>query len=521
MKTLLLIILDGWGVRKARQGNAVALARTPNYESFLQSYPHGQLGAAGEAVGLPAGQMGNSEVGHLNLGAGRIVYQEFTRISQAVKDGSFFKNPVLIEAYQRAKRSDGAVHLFGLVSDGGVHSHLDHIYALLKLALNQGVEQVFVHAFLDGRDTPPTSACRYLEELQRKMDELGVGSIATVSGRYYAMDRDRRWERTKRAYVALVYGEGEKAKTPVEAVENAYKRGETDEFVKPTVVNASAAPQSSRDLGLVKEGDTVIFFNFRPDRVRQLTRSFIEPNFREFDRGPAPPNVFLVTLTQYDEELDVPVAFPPVSLKNILADVLSQHGLKQLRIAETEKYAHVTYFFNGGEEVSREGEDRVLIPSPKVATYDLKPEMSAYEVTERVIKEIRREFYHFIVLNYANPDMVGHTGYLEAAVKAIEAVDDCVGKVTKTLLAKGGEVLITGDHGNAEEMSDEEGKPHTAHTTNPVPFIYLGSRSVKLREGGILADVAPTVLALLGLPKPEEMKGQSLFINLQGKKNND
>ncbi len=521
MKTVLLMILDGWGVRESRQGNAIALARTPNYEKFLQIYPHSRLGAAGEAVGLPAGQMGNSEVGHLNLGAGRIVYQEFTRINQAIKDGSFFKNPVLIEAYQKAKKNNSSVHLFGLVSDGGVHSHLDHIYALLRLALAEGVQRVFVHAFLDGRDTPPKSARRYIEELQRKIDELGVGSIATVSGRYYAMDRDRRWDRTRLAYEALVYGKGEKAKTPVEAVEKAYQRGETDEFVKPTLVDSSVESGGGQGLGLVSEGDVAIFFNFRPDRVRQLTRSFIEPHFKGFDRGPTPPQVFLVTMTQYDEDFDVPIAFPPVGLENILADVLAQHGLKQLRIAETEKYAHVTYFFNGGEEEPREGEDRVLIPSPKVATYDLKPEMSAYEVTERVVKEIKREYYHFIVLNYANPDMVGHTGYLEAAVKAIEAVDDCLGQVARALLTQGGEMLITGDHGNAEEMLDEEGESQTAHTTNPVPFIYLGTRRLKLRDGGILADVAPTVLDLLELPKPAEMEGQSLFVNLQEKKNND
>lgn len=521
MKALLLMILDGWGVREARQGNAVALARTPNYEKFLQVYPHSQLEAAGEAVGLPAGQMGNSEVGHLNIGAGRIVYQEFTRINHAIKDGSFFKNPVLIEAYQKAKRNNGSVHLLGLVSDGGVHSHLDHIYALLKLALSQGVKRVFVHAFLDGRDTPPKSACRYLKELQRMIDELGVGYIATVAGRYYAMDRDHRWDRTKLAYEALVFGKGEKASTPVEAVENAYQLGETDEFVKPTLIDSSVESKGGQGAGLVKEGDTVIFFNFRPDRVRQLTRSFIESDFKEFDRGSRPPRVFLATMTQYDEEFDIPVAFPPLGLKNTLADVLAQHGLKQLRIAETEKYAHVTYFFNGGEEEPGAGEDRVLIPSPKVATYDLKPEMSAYEVTERAIKEIKRENYHFTVLNFANPDMVGHSGYLEAAIEAIEAVDDCMGQVAKAILAQGGEVLITGDHGNAEEMLDVEGKPYTAHTTNPVPFIYLGKRSLKLRRGGILADIAPTVLALLGLPKPVEMKGQSVFANLQEKKNND
>ncbi len=502
-KPLLLIILDGWGLREEKEGNAILQAKTPNYNSFLAHFPHTKLGASGEAVGLPEGQMGNSEVGHLNLGAGRIVYQEFTRINLAIKTGEFFQNPTLKKAFRLGKNS--RLHLLGLVSDGGVHSHEKHISALIEMAKREGVTELFIHAFLDGRDTPPKSALTYLKRLQGKIEEIGVGRVATVSGRYYAMDRDRRWERTELAYKAIVYGEGEVAETPLKAVEKGYERGETDEFIRPTVI------KDLKGKKLVRSGDVVIFFNFRPDRARQLSRAFIFSDFKEFDRGEKPPRVHFVTMTQYDVRFPVPVAFPPEKLENILADVLAENGLKQLRIAETEKYAHVTYFFNGGVEKPRPLEERILIPSPKVPTYDMKPEMSAYEVTERVIKEIEKDIFDVIIMNYANPDMVGHTGVLSAAIKAIEAVDECLGRVVRKVEEVGGECLITGDHGNAEEMVDSSGKPHTAHTTNPVPFIYVGKLNQDLRSDGILADVAPTILDILDLEKPLQMKGESLF----------
>jgi 2,3-bisphosphoglycerate-independent phosphoglycerate mutase len=503
-KPLLLIILDGWGLREEREGNAILQAKTPNFDSFLNCFPHARLSASGEAVGLPDGQMGNSEVGHLNLGAGRIVYQEFTRINMAIKTGGFFKNPVLKKAFELGKNS--RLHLLGLVSDGGVHSHEEHIYALLEMARREGVKELFVHAFLDGRDTPPKSALTYIKKLQKKMGEVGVGRIATVAGRYYAMDRDKRWERTKLAYEAIVYGKGEFAADAIQAVEKGYGRGETDEFIRPTVVGGLEGKR------LVRDGDASIFFNFRPDRARQLSRAFIFPGFNEFDRGEEPPHVHFITMTQYDVRFPVPVAFPPEKLENVLADVLAENGLRQLRIAETEKYAHVTYFFNGGVEKPKPLEERVLIPSPKVPTYDLKPEMSAYEVAERVIKEMEKDIFDVIIMNFANPDMVGHTGVLKAAIKAIEAVDDCLGKVVRKVREVGGECFITGDHGNAEEMVDAfTGKPHTAHTTNPVPFIYLGKNNRALRDDGILADVAPTMLEVLRLKKPSEMKGESLF----------
>ncbi|MGB9885832.1 MAG: 2,3-bisphosphoglycerate-independent phosphoglycerate mutase [Moorellales bacterium] len=504
-RPVVLVVLDGWGLREATEGNAVAQAQLPVYRSLLRSCPWTELQAAGEAVGLPAGQMGNSEVGHLNLGAGRIVYQELTRISRAIADGSLFTNSVLVEAVEKAK--SGALHLMGLVSDGGVHSHLEHVYGLLELARRHGVTRVFVHAFLDGRDTPPASALIYLEQLEAKCRELGVGRLATVMGRYYAMDRDKRWDRTERAYRALVRGEGVRAGHFRPAVEEAYRRGTTDEFVPPIVLE-----EDGRPVATVRSGDAIIFFNFRADRARQLTRAFVDEDFSGFDRGPDRPRVHFVCLTQYDVTIPAPVAFPPETPRQTLGEVLAARGKRQLRIAETEKYAHVTFFFNGGVEAPNPGEDRLLIPSPKVPTYDLKPEMSAYEVTAAVEEKIRQDLYDVIIMNYANPDMVGHTGVMEATVRALEAVDTCLGRVLAAVEARGGVALVTGDHGNAEMMQEEDGSPHTAHTTNPVPFILVGEkyREARLRPG-ILADVAPTLLEILGIPKPAEMTGDSLL----------
>ncbi len=501
---LLLTILDGFGWREEKEGNAVRLAKTPTLDQLFSSCPWTLIQASGEAVGLPAGQMGNSEVGHLNIGAGRIVYQELTRINLAIRDASFFRNPVLNEAFLRAKEGKHSVHFLGLVSDGGVHSHLEHLYALLQMAKNLDLERVFVHAFLDGRDTPPKSALTYLEKLERKFNQIGVGKVATVSGRYYAMDRDKRWERTKLAYDCLVLARGERAKSSLEAVERAYSRGETDEFVRPTVV----IPE-----GTITSGDSVIFFNFRPDRARQLSRALNEKDFTDFEREKI-VEIFYVTFTRYDETFPYPVAFPPQSLENILADVLAANEVRQLRIAETEKYAHVTYFFNGGDEKPRSYEDRILIPSPKVPTYDLKPEMSAYEVTQRLLKELEKKIYQVIILNFANLDMVGHTGKLEAAIKAVEAIDECLGILIDKIQEFQGACLITGDHGNAEEEISSDGSPHTAHTSNLVPFIAVipCNVSCRLRDGGILADIAPTMLEILGLPKPSEMTGSSLIL---------
>lgn len=509
LRPFVLIVLDGWGLGEPSPSNAIYVAKTLNMDYLMSHYPSCKLEANGLSVGLPEGQMGNSEVGHLNLGAGRIVYQDFTRINLAIENSSFFENKVLKNAYLKAKRNNKQVHLMGLVSDGGVHSHINHALALLKMAKKYDVENVVIHAFLDGRDTPPQSAIGYLEEVEKEIQKEKVGCIATICGRYYAMDRDKRWERTKKAYDALVHGWGYFASSSIEAVKKAYARGETDEFVSPTVVNAY---KNNR----IHDGDSVIFFNFRPDRARQITRALTEENFKEFDRGGKSPVVNFVCFTEYDKSFKLPVAFPPERMKNILADVLAEHGLRQLRIAETEKYAHVTFFFNGGVEKPKPLEDRILIPSPKVPTYDLKPEMSAYEVTERVIQEIRSDKYDFIVINYANADMVGHTGKFQAAVKAIEAVDKCVGEVVKEVLKKGGELVITADHGNADVMLNENAKePHTAHSTNPVPFIFVSEkRKARLRECGKLADVAPTVLTALGVPVPSEMTGESLFSNI-------
>ena len=506
---ILLLIMDGYGLNNKKEGNAIALAKKPNLERLFASYPNTVLGASGLDVGLPEGQMGNSEVGHLNFGAGRVVYQEITRIDKAIKDGSFFGNKVLLEAMNKIKENNSSLHLMGLVSDGGVHSSLNHLYALLKLAKEKRVENIFVHAFMDGRDTSPFAGKDYIKELLGKFKEYGIGSFSTIVGRYYAMDRDKRWERIEKAFRAMVYGEGKLTSDPVKAIEESYKEGVTDEFIKPIVVSETGDPHYGR----IKENDVGIFFNFRADRARQLSYVLTEKEFKEFDKK-SNLSIYLVTLTQYDEKLKVHVAFSPVKLKNILPEVLSRKGLKQLRIAETEKYAHVTFFFNGGEEKPFEGEDRVLIHSPKVPTYDLKPEMSAFEVTEKVVQEIESKKYDFILLNYANPDMVGHTGVLEAAIKAIEAVDTCVGKVVDAVQKVGGIAMVTSDHGNAEMMVDyNNGEPFTAHTTDLVPFILMkdGFKG-KLREKGILADVAPTILYLMGIEKPAEMDGENLIL---------
>ena len=501
--------MDGWAEGPAGETNAISLAKTPNYDRFVQDYSSVTLGASGEDVGLPAGQMGNSEVGHLNIGAGRIVHQDLTRISKAIEDGSFFNNPVLASAIEGAAEPGRRLHLMGLVSDGGVHSHEKHIYALVEMAKKFGVDNVCLHAFLDGRDVPPDSGLAYIEKLEAKLKEIGLGAIATVSGRYYAMDRDKRWDRTKLAWDAIVRGVGDTAATAAEAVQNSYDAGVYDEFVKPTVIVSDLFREGRR---IVRSGDAVIFFNFRSDRGRQLTRAFVYPEFSEFDRGPNPPVTHYVTITHYDETFPCPVAFPPEEVKNTLARVLAEGGLKQLHIAETEKYAHVTFFFNGGIETPETGEDRVLIPSPKVATYDKKPEMSAYEVTDKVIEEIGADKYDVIVVNYANADMVGHSAVKESVVSAVEAVDGCLGRVVPAVLEKGGVVMVTGDHGNADMIAEPEtGEPFTAHTNNPVPFILIGAGQKRLKNGGRLADIAPTLLDILGIAKPAEMTGQSLL----------
>lgn len=508
-KPLMLIILDGWGYREAREGNAILAARTPNLDHLTEEYPWCFLEASGEAVGLPEGQMGNSEVGHLNIGAGRIVYQDLTRINLSIRKGDFFKNPTFLGAISNAKANNSSLHLMGLVSYGGVHSYMTHIYALIKLAQKEGLKKVYIHAFLDGRDVPPKAALKDIKELDAFCKENGRAKIATISGRYYAMDRDKRWDRIKLAYDALTRGVAP-YKTPdaETAVLEAYKRGETDEFVKPTVITDSEGKPEA----VIKDNDSIIFFNFRPDRARQLTWAFVNKDFESFPREKH-PKVYYVCMAQYDETLDLPIAFPPEELENVLGEVLSKQGLIQLRIAETEKYAHVTFFLNGGQEKCYEGEDRCLIPSPKIATYDLKPEMSAYEVTEEVMGRIRSGKYDVIILNFANMDMVGHTGIFEAAVKAVEAVDSCMGRIAEALKEAGGVAIITADHGNAEKMENPTtGEPHTAHTSNPVKCVYAGNNEVKALKNGKLCDLAPTLLELLKIRKPEEMTGESLII---------
>ncbi len=474
---------------------------------LLKKYPNTLLDASGEAVGLPEGLMGNSEVGHLNIGAGRVVYQDITRISKAIKNGDFFKNRVLMEAIKRAKEGGKGLHLIGLLSDGGVHSLDEHLFALISMAKGMGVKDLFVHAFLDGRDTPPENGIKYVEKLLLKMKEIGIGRIATMMGRYYAMDRDNRWDRIEKAYRAMVEGAGRFVSDPLVGLKESYERGITDEFVEPMVL----VDKDNNPLGKIEDGDSVISFNFRADRIREITKALTLKEFEYFNRNKK-PEIFYTCMTEYEKDLDLPVAFPPITLNKILADVFRENGIKNLRIAETEKYAHVTYFFNGGVEEKYPEEDRILIPSPKIPTYDLKPEMSAYEVTERVLKEIRSKKYRVIILNYANPDMVGHTGNLNAAIKAIEAVDFCLGRVVNAIREEGGIALITADHGNAEIMIDPEtGEPHTAHTTNKVPFILVDEECKNgLKSGCALKDIAPTILSLMGIKKPEEMTGVDL-----------
>ncbi len=496
----MLMILDGFGLRAETAGNAIAAARTPNFDRLWAEWPHATLGASGLDVGLPDGQMGNSEVGHTNIGAGRIVYQELTRITKAIQDGDFFSNPALNAAID-ALDPDGTLHLMGLLSDGGVHSHNTHLYALLELAHRRGVRRVAVHSFLDGRDTDPKSGAGYLEELETEMKRLGTGFSATVTGRYYAMDRDKRWERVREGYEAVALGRGTSFTDAAAAVRESYAADVTDEFVKPLV---------REGYGGVRDGDSIIFYNFRPDRAREMTRAFVDP---EFDGFPIvrPRLAAYVCMTCYDATMpNCSVAFCPQELTHTLGEVVEENGLSQLRIAETEKYAHVTFFFNGGVEAPSPHEDRILIASPKVATYDLKPEMSAYEVTDALLEALEKKDYGMIVLNYANCDMVGHTGVFEAAVRAVEAVDECLGRVVGRVLALGGVVLLTADHGNADMMQNPDGSPMTAHTTNRVPVLSIGERR-KLREGGALCDLAPTVLELLGIDPPAEMSGKSLF----------
>ncbi len=509
-RPLVLIILDGWGINPSEAGNAIAQARTPVLDDLTDRFPHTRLHCAGTAVGLPEGIMGNSEVGHLNLGAGRVVYQDLMRINLAIEDGSFFENPALTGVMDRVRERGTALHLMGLVSDGGVHSDLPHLFALLELARSRGLDRVNVHAILDGRDTPPDSGRGYLEQLGDRMAEIGVGRIATVCGRFYAMDRDTRWERVERAYRLYTRGEGTSAADAVAAVERAYAAGETDEFVRPAVITDAGGDPA----GTVGDGDGIIFFNFRADRAREITRAFTESDFPHFDRTPRPDLAGYVCMTSYDAEFDLPVAFPPVRLEGLFGETLADAGLRQLRIAETEKYAHVTYFFNGGEETPFPDEDRCMIPSPReVETYDEKPEMSAPAVTEEVLNRIASDRYDVIVLNFANMDMVGHTGVLEAAVRASETVDACVGRIIPAVLDRGGAVLITADHGNAEMMVAADGGAHTAHTTNPVPCILVdpSRASARLRDGGVLGDVAPTLLALIGISRPPEMTGTPLL----------
>ena len=506
-----LLILDGFGYRKEKEGNAIKTDGVANIKALWDSYPHTLLQASGMDVGLPAGQMGNSEVGHLNIGAGRIVYQEFTRISKSIDDGELFQNPAFLGAVENCKKHDSALHLMGLCSDGGVHSHLTHLYALVKLAKDHGLEKVYVHCFMDGRDVPPTSGKGYVEQVDAKLKELGVGRIATVMGRYYAMDRDNRFERVEKAYAALTYGEGLTASSAAEAMQQSYDAGVTDEFVVPSVVLTDGKPTAT-----IQAQDSVIFYNFRPDRAREISRAYIFEDFDGFERKNGFFPLYYVSMTQYDKTFEghLQIAFKPQSMHNTLGEYLAKMGKTQLRIAETEKYAHVTFFFNGGVEAPNEGEDRALIASPKVATYDLKPEMSAYEVTDEAVRRIESGKYDVMILNFANCDMVGHTGVMDAAVAAVHAVDSCVRMVVEAIQKTGGRCIITADHGNAEYMWDEKAQvPFTAHTTNPVPCILVDDsrKSVELREGGRLCDLAPTLLDLMELPVPQEMTGKTLI----------
>ena len=503
-KPVVLMILDGYGLNDKVEGNAVAQANTPVMDSLMKEYPFVHGNASGMAVGLPEGQMGNSEVGHMNMGAGRIVYQELTRITKEIQDGDFFKNEALLKAIDNCKKNNSALHLMGLLSDGGVHSHITHLYGLLELAKQQGLEKVYVHCFLDGRDTPPASGKSYAEQLNEEMKKIGVGKIASVMGRYYAMDRDNNYDRVQLAYDAMTEGKGLTAACGICGIQESYDREETDEFVKPTVV-----VEDGKAVGLVQDKDSVIFFNFRPDRAREITRAFCDDDFKGFDR--VRKDITFVCFSDYDPTIpNKEVAFHKIAITNTFGEWLAAHDMKQARIAETEKYAHVTFFFNGGVEKQYPGEDRILVKSPAVATYDLQPEMSAYEVTDKLLAAIDSDKYDAIILNYANCDMVGHTGVFDAAVKAVEAVDTCVGKIVDAVAAKGGVTLITADHGNADKMYEADGSPFTAHTTNPVPFIVVGY-PCELREGGRLCDIAPTMLKIMGLEQPKEMTGVSII----------
>lgn len=506
-KPMMLMILDGFGINDNEKANAVKLANTPNIDKLMKTWPTTEIHTSGLEVGLPDGQMGNSEVGHTNIGAGRIVYQDLTRITKSIEDGDFFSIKEITEAIENCKKHHSKLHIMGLLSDGGVHSHIRHLAALLEAAKRKDFEDVYVHCFLDGRDTPPASGESYIAQLEEKMKEKEVGKIASISGRFYAMDRDKRWDRVEKAYDVLVKGEGEKATSAISAIESSYQQEVFDEFVLPTVICNS----NNEPLATIQDNDSVIFFNYRPDRAREITRSLVDPEFDGFEAKPL--SLYYVCFTQYDETIpNVHIAFKPESLKNTFGEYVSGQGLTQLRIAETEKYAHVTFFFNGGEEKQYPGEDRILVPSPKVQTYDMQPEMSAVEVTDKVVEAIESDKYDCIILNYANPDMVGHTGNLEAAIKAIETIDECVAKVVSAVEEKDGIIIMTADHGNAEQMIDyKTGEPHTAHTTNPVPLVLIGVEGVQLKVGK-LADLAPTMLELMGLPKPAEMSGESLLI---------
>jgi 2,3-bisphosphoglycerate-independent phosphoglycerate mutase len=510
-KPTVLMILDGYGINERAEGNAIKIAKTPVMDLLYKKYPHSKGYASGLDVGLPKGQMGNSEVGHLNIGAGRIVYQELTRISKAIEDGDFFKNPDLTAAMENCIKNNSSLHIMGLLSDGGVHSHNTHLYALIKMAKENGIKNVYIHAFLDGRDTPPTSGKEYLKELEEEIRNIGAGKIATISGRYYAMDRDKRWDRIEKAYDAMMEGCGNKAVSSEECIDNSYAAGVNDEFVVPTVI----VDENGQPVGRMEENDSVIFFNFRPDRARQITRAIVDESFDGFERKKVLKNVFFVCFTRYDDTLpNVHIAFKPQVLNNTLGEYISSLGLKQLRTAETEKYAHVTFFFNGGVEEPNPGEDRILVPSPKVATYDLKPEMSAVEVCDVLVENILSDKYDLIIVNFANSDMVGHTGVLEAAVKAVETVDECVGRAVDALIEVGGQMIICADHGNSDQMIDyETGEPMTAHTTNPVPLILVNYTDGIGIKDGRLCDIAPTLLDMMDLPKPSEMTGESLLVN--------
>ena len=506
-KTTMLMIIDGYGINENERGNAVKAANTPNLDNLYKTCPTTEIYTSGLKVGLPEGQMGNSEVGHTNIGAGRIVYQQLTRITKSIEDGDFFSIPEFVAAIENCKKNNSKLHILGLVSDGGVHSHNRHLYGLLEMAKRKDFEDVYVHCFLDGRDTPPASAENYIMQLEEKIKEKGVGKIASVSGRFYAMDRDKRWDRIQKTYNAMVNGEGEKSTSATKAIEDSYQKEIFDEFVVPTVICNGDTPVAT-----ISKNDSVIFFNFRPDRAREITRTLVDPEFNDFETN-KDLNLYFVCMAEYDATLpNVNVAFKPERLVNTFGEYISNKGLTQLRIAETEKYAHVTFFFNGGEEKQYPGEDRILVPSPKVATYDLQPEMSEPEVTEKVVEAINSGKYDAIILNYANSDMVGHTGSMDAAIKALEAVDDGVGKVVEAMKNNGGVLLVTADHGNSEQMIDyTTGEPHTAHTTNPVPLILYGMENAKVKSGK-LADLAPTMLDIMGLEKPEEMTGESLLI---------